>query len=285
MTIFAFPMEQIGQLLRSLSLYSAWGNTVAIALYIILCSIPFLIYGYLKRKHVCMREDGFLIIIGIYSFIMMYFMVNPNLFPCVIPNGTQIMFGSVFYSMLCTYLMIRLLTIWKNADMAGLHREIQRYLSVLFVLFIVIIVFACGGDVIEKMNTVREGNTGLSPFNLTYLFLILQGVVRAVPYVFNMMITRYAKKAVTLLAADDVFEEAMCAVTHLSKVCINSLKISMLSTLTFNVLQLFFQHKLYKTEFSVEIPIFSLVFILAVLLFARYVQEYQKLKQENDLFI
>lgn len=36
---------------------------------------------------------------------------------------------------------------------------------------------------------------------------------------------------------------------------------------------------------TVAVPVVSVIFVLAVLLLARYIQEDQKLKQDNDLFI
>lgn len=53
----------------------------------------------------------------------------------------------------------------------------------------------------------------------------------------------------------------------------------------FNLLQLLFQSRLYQLEYVVSVPVFSLAFVLAVLLFARYIREMQRLKEDNDLFI
>ena len=52
-----------------------------------------------------------------------------------------------------------------------------------------------------------------------------------------------------------------------------------------NLLQLFFQSSLYQLEYVVAVPVFSLAFVLAVLLFAKYIREMQRLKEDNDLFI
>jgi hypothetical protein len=38
-------------------------------------------------------------------------------------------------------------------------------------------------------------------------------------------------------------------------------------------------------DYVVTVPVFSLAFVLAVLLFARYIREMQRLKADNDLFI
>ena len=60
---------------------------------------------------------------------------------------------------------------------------------------------------------------------------------------------------------------------------------TIVADILFNLLQLFFQKQLYQINYVVQFPVFSIVFVLAVLLFARYIKEMQELKEENDLFI
>ena len=61
--------------------------------------------------------------------------------------------------------------------------------------------------------------------------------------------------------------------------------ITVSADVVFNILQMIFHERLYQTDIVIRVPVISIVFVLAVLLFARYVREDQKLKQENDLFI
>lgn len=293
MTIFSFPMDQIGLLLRNLSLSGAIGNVIAIILYAAISLIPAFGYLYLRAKKKNLKADVFLLFISIYSFIMMYFMINPGLFPSVIPEGGKMMLGSTFYSLLCTYFVLRILSTWKKADIPELQKGIRNFLYVLIVIFVLVLVFECGVGTVERIQTVKASNSGVDFMGLyeasslipTYLFVILQGIVKAVPYIFDIVITIIAMKAIRLLSTNGNMEEAMGAVEKLTRVCTNALGISVVTSLGFNILQLLFQSMLYNVNFSVELPIFSLVFVLAVLLFARYMQEYQKMKQEHDLFI
>ena len=64
-----------------------------------------------------------------------------------------------------------------------------------------------------------------------------------------------------------------------------SVMATIVADILFNLLQLFFQKQLYQINYVVQVPVFSIVFVLAVLLFARYIKEMQELKEENDLFI
>lgn len=67
--------------------------------------------------------------------------------------------------------------------------------------------------------------------------------------------------------------------------CTKALYITATVDVAFNVLQVLFHASLYQMDIVIHVPVFSIVFVLAVLLFARYMHEDQKLKQEHDLII
>ena len=71
----------------------------------------------------------------------------------------------------------------------------------------------------------------------------------------------------------------------LARFCMWTLIVTIGLDAGFNLLQLFFQRQLYQMDYVVTVPVFSLAFVLAVLLFARYIREMQRLKADNDLFI
>lgn len=80
-------------------------------------------------------------------------------------------------------------------------------------------------------------------------------------------------------------DSSVTAVKKLASLCKKSLVIAVLSSTGFNILQLIFHRMLLQINMIVSIPVFSIAFVLAVLLTVNYVQENQKLKQDNDLFI
>ena len=80
-------------------------------------------------------------------------------------------------------------------------------------------------------------------------------------------------------------EESIKLAEKLSHFCVWTLASTIGVDALFNLLQLFFQSRLYQLEYVVSVPVFSLAFVLAVLLFARYIREMQRLKEDNDLFI
>ena len=59
-TMTAIPFEQIGALLRVLSLSGAVGNAAAIILYVAICLIPIGVYYYLRKNGKADKVDIFL---------------------------------------------------------------------------------------------------------------------------------------------------------------------------------------------------------------------------------
>lgn len=293
MNIFSFPMEQIGSILRKLSLSGEVGNIIAIIIYTALCLIPIGIYLYLRRTKKFIKVDRFLIFISMYTFVMMYFMVNPGLFPSIIQNAPQMMLGGTFYSITCSYLVIRILSACKDANIFRLQKRLQGFLYVLVIIFLFAIWAEGVLNTWSEIPNVNNGNsmTGLTgyydvtSYTPTYIFLVIQGIIHAIPYVFDIIVTVMAIRVIRLLGEEEQLNNTVPAVDTLVKTCTKALFITVTSSFSINILQLLFQSMIYKTNFSVELPIFSLVFVLAILLFARYLQEYQKLKQDNDLFI
>jgi len=87
------------------------------------------------------------------------------------------------------------------------------------------------------------------------------------------------------LSADRYSEQtAVCAV-KLSRICGLALIITVLSTVGLNLLQLVFIRKLSVVSSSVNIPVFSVAFVLAALLLSQFIRENKQLKEDNDMFI
>ena len=57
------------------------------------------------------------------------------------------------------------------------------------------------------------------------------------------------------------------------------------SDVGYNLLQILFCSGLSQIDLEIHVPVISIIFVLVVLLFARYLQEDQKLKREHDLII
>lgn len=287
-TAIAFPFQPIGAGLRTLSLSGDAGNAAAILVYLAVSLIPTAVFLLLKRGGRDCKVDLLLPVLSILLFVTLYFMVNPGLFPLPLLGD---LLGGTFYSVLCGYLVLRVLDRWKRADTGQLFHGLDVLLHLMIVLFVFVIFSSCFGSLPETIRSVQQSNqadslSGMDPrLPLTCGFLILGSAVSALPYAMDILITFSAIRLMEPLRADRYSDEAVAAAERLSKRCVRALSVSVLANIGFHLLQLLLSRQLLSTSVEINVPLFSIAFVFGVLLLARYVRENQQLKRDNDLFI
>ena len=293
-TLIAFPFEQIGAGLRAMSLSGTVGNVIAIILYILLGLIPAGIWGFLHWRKKSEPLDFMLLVISVLLFVTLYYMVNPGLLSSGVPGTGKWSLGSTFYSILLGYLLIHALLHYKNAGTEKLQKGLWFLLGAVNVVLVYGIFGQELADLLQTLETVQKGNTGIelsdgfftfSNLTPTYVFLFLHFAIRILPYVLDIIVVFLARRLLAAMKEDLYQEESIKLAEKLSHFCMWTLVATIGLDAAFNLLQLFFQSSLYQLEYVVTIPVFSLAFVLAVLLFARYIREMQRLKEDNDLFI
>ena len=275
-TIVAFPFEQLGMGLRALSLSGMAGNGVAIIFYIILCLIPVGIWLLLKKKQKAMAIDFVLFLLSALLFVVLYYMINPGLMDFSVSGTGKWSLGSTLYSVLLGYLLIRALLKYRNAGVKKLQEGLWLLLGA---VSIVLVYGIFGQELGQLLLNLESAQTG------SYWFLFLQFIIRILPYVLNIIIVFLARRLLTAMKEDLYQEKSVKTADELGSFCMWTLIVTIGLDAGFNLLQLFFQSRLYQIEYVVKVPVFSLAFVLAVLLFARYIREMQRLKADNDLFI
>ena len=106
--------------------------------------------------------------------------------------------------------------------------------------------------------------------------------VDVLPYLLDLMIV-YALGVV--LDSERYSDDAILAAEKLARLCRISLIAMVVSNLAYHGLQLLFVKSLMQTNSVVQLPLFSLLFVLAVLLVTRLLNDNRQLKEDNDLFI
>ena len=94
-----------------------------------------------------------------------------------------------------------------------------------------------------------------------------------------------AGRLISEMQTDTFSEAAVNAAERLSRYCKTALIVTVLSQLCFNLLQLVFTGSLRVLSSELQLPVVSVVFVLAVLLLSRYLSESKRLKDENDMFV
>lgn len=290
-TLIAFPFEQIGALLRMLSLSGVTGNVISIVLYLAISLMPAFVLLFLRRKRRLHAEDTLLAILSAVLLVVIYLMVNPGLLSTHLGNydGQNIgkaLLGGIAYSILIGYILLRIL---RQIFAADTYR-LQKYLIVLlYIVNILLVYLVFGGQfgiLLDSFDSLRAGNTGNEHnLGMTYIFLVLQYLVNILPYILVILVVFQGQDLINELSIDRYSEATVTAAEKLSHKCGLALIITVISNIGFNLLQLVFFKKLLVMNGSVQIPLLSITFVLAAFLLAQYIRENKRLKDDNDMFI
>lgn len=287
-TATAFPFEQIGALLRTLSLANAIGNVMAIILYVAICLMPAGMYLYFRKRG---KADLFLPVISAVLFFVIYYMINPGLFVVMVPGTSKMILGMLFYSVFCCYLVLKILEKCLKADANWLEKGLHVILYLIVMMLIFEIIIGCFGEISAAYQKAQTENYASEIFfdapdlTMTYVFLSLQSIVKAIPFALDILIIFGGMNLLDARKKDKYSEESVMAAEKLATICIRSLVVTMLSGLALNVLQVLLRNQIHYVNLVITVPIFSIMFALIVLLLAKYIRETQKVKQELDMFI
>jgi len=287
----AFPFEQIAHVLRILSLSSPTGNVIAFLIYFIISLIPLMLLLIFSKKRKLKPEDILLIILTGILFGTLYYMINPGTLTTMMGNALsasilKAFLGVIIYSVIAGYILLRILRTFSNSDKHSLYKYLKILLIILNVIFVFVIFGTLFNNMISSFNSFTVSNTAPEQsLWLNYVFISLNYIISALPYIFNVFIVFKVMDLLAELNEDNYSDKSSALADNLSRWCIKTLSITVVSNIIFNTLQLILIKKLLVIESMVQIPIFSIVFVLATLLMAKYINENRKLKSDNDLFI
>ncbi len=114
MDYMTFPWEQLGLLLRRLSLSGSAGNAAAWILFLAISGFPLAAAAVLLRRHRACRADFLLVALSAALFVGLWFFVNPSyidryLSPMPAGGIARFALASVIDSLLLTWLLLRFL--------------------------------------------------------------------------------------------------------------------------------------------------------------------------------
>lgn len=116
----------------------------------------------------------------------------------------------------------------------------------------------------------------------TQAFLVLQFFVEGLPYCLDLWIVDTLS---TLFSTPRHSDASIRTANQLARQCRISLTILILSNLGYQLLQLLFVRHLTQTSSTIQFPLLSLLFVLAVRLAFELLQENKQLKDDADLVI
>ena len=283
-----FPFEQIGMGLRALSLSGGVGNAFSILLYLVVCLLPIVALLVIRKKRDLLGEDWLLFLLSVLLFFALYYFINPGILAGLfhgVPAGKMVLGGTI-YSVALAYLILRILRLFRNSEIGRLKRYLAVLLGLLNVMFVYLIFGAGVGSLLQSIANLQAGNSGNEGLlGASYVFAALQYLVDVLPYVFDVLVVFAGMRLLHHLTLDRYSDETVLAAHRLSRLCGTVLSTTALVIAAFNLLQLVFAKYLFNIHASLQVPLFSIVFVLAALLFSRLVAENKLLKEDNDSII
>lgn len=290
-SLMAFPFEQIGKILRTLSLSGGAGNILALVFYLLLSLIPAVIYLLRFRKKKTEKVDHLLLLLSGVLLLVLYYMINPGKMGMVFgraagaPVGKAFLGGSV-YSVLIAYGVLKALRIFLRAE----KREVSKYLvwllGFLNILFVFNVFGLSFGGYLEARKSFLAGNTDPSQdLFLSEVFILLQHLVRALPYFLSIFLVNHLMVLSDEIRKDRFSEETMQKAHMLTSLSVKVLVGIVLSGMGIHILQLLFMKEILSINAALVIPVMPMIFVLGVLLATQFISENKRLKEDNDLFI
>ena len=290
-SVMAVPFEQIGMLLRALSLQGGILNGIALMLWAGICLLPLLPVMKEWQDRAKWAEHIVLVILSVVLFVGLYYMVNPGLLfervPAVLTEaisvGTEELSGALkasvsmmIWSVVVCYGVFVLLRLFRAGEKEQLFLYTRRLLYVLCGLF-------AGGMVLtalEAFTGIRAVQSGLDG-----VFTGVKALMAALPYAMDIVVTLSAMTVLDALLEDSRSEQVVVTARKLSGICCITLAVVTSAGAALNIIQWLLSKKISNINVHVSIPFMSLAFVLAALLFSRLLEENKQLADENEMFV
>ena len=288
-SIIAFPFQLIALGLRALSLSGNSGNIAAIAIYVLLCLLPCLVALFWYRKKLY-GEDVLIPVFSASMFAAIYYMINPSLisgdygaafFPVI-----RLILGGCCWCVLISWAVLKFIRRSREADRWGVQKLLKICLGVMAFFFVAVAFAGAVGDFVASYEKLRAGNTeGYVDLTLTTVFLAFKAVISALPYALDAIVAVKGMELLSSMASDQYSADTVGKGEGIASFAVMSLKVTVVLSLIFNLLQLVFIKKLLVVDVELVLPLVSIAFMLAALLLSRLIRENKALKDDNDMFI
>ena len=289
--VMSVPFEQIGMLLRVLSLQGSIFNGIALVLWAGICLLPLVPVGKDWHDRTKRPEHVVLMVLSVTLFVGLYYMVNPGLLYDRIPaaltetasEGAQAMTGVLkasvsitIWSVMVCYGVFVLLRLFRAGEKEQLFLYTRRLLYVLCGLFAGTMTFT----VLEVFGAICGAQSSIDG-----VFVVIRALVSALPCAMDIVVTLSAKTVLDALLEDRRSEKVVEAAKKLSRLCCITMAAVTALGACVNIVQWIAGKMLSDINVHVNIPFMSLMFVLAALLFSRLLEENKHLADENEMFV
>lgn len=265
--ILSFPLQKIADFLGYLSLKSSMGNVIAIIIFTLFCLVPVFILLLKVKRKTFVKTDSLLVLLSVVLFTVVYLLINPSemgFLGCV-NDASTVTFS--FWSLLASYIILKLVGAIKKSSAVRSERIFNLIVKIIGAVFVF--------DLCSMEFTKTE----------VWIVSLIAFVNSALPSLFGLLIVFSCLRVLSCFALDRYSDNTIHSVEKLSSLCIVSLKTTAVVTALYSVIQLRFISELSDINFSINIPLVQLCFILLVLIMTGFLKDSKELKEDNDSFI
>ncbi|MCM1192090.1 MAG: hypothetical protein NC123_12500 [Butyrivibrio sp.] len=303
MGYFAFPWEQIGTVLRRLSLAGGAGNAAAWVMYGVMGGCPLFLWGLFARQGKSSRADLLLPVLSLTLFSGLWFLINPSyleagFFPAGMKEAGKGAFALSIDSVLLCWLLLRFLDNSGKMSRKSLLRSLELMLGLYVALAGAAVLVQAGAELGEgwKSTGVSQwGNGGPvlqgpdimsgRSMGLSRCFLVLQTICRYLPECLELVICTGVVRFLHSCEQDSFQEESLRQVRRLKKLSACSIGVVTGANVCVNLLQLTFAGYIYSSSYALVFPVRQIIFMMGVLILSGFWLEGKELKDDNGLFI
>ena len=265
--ILSFPLEKTADFLGYLSLKSSTGNIIAIIFFTLFCLIPVFVLLFKVKRKTFVKTDILLVLLSAVLFAVIYLLINPSEmgFLGYVNGASTVTFS--FWSLLASYFILKLVDTIKKSSAVRSERIFDLIVKIIGAVFVF--------DLCSMEFTKTE----------VLIVSLLAFVNSALPSLFGLLIVFSCLRVLSCFAVDRYSDNTIRSAEKLSSLCIVSLKTTAVVTALYSVIQLRFISELSDINFSINIPLVQICFILLVLIMTGFLKDSKELKEDNDSFI
>ncbi|HBA50235.1 MAG TPA: hypothetical protein DCZ91_21065 [Lachnospiraceae bacterium] len=292
MKYITFPWAQLGTALRRLSLSGSAGNAAAWSLFLLIGAIPLAAAAILYTRHRGSKADILLAALSLMFYVSIWFFINPSymdvyLSPLPMGEFTGYLLGTVLYSLLLTWILLRCILRYEKAEYRKLISGFRFLLYAYILVLAIESLFQSGAGFIASFQALGENNSAASDLELSIstFFLILQAGIGLLPKMAELMLLVMGAGFLRSFERAAFSQDTLARLERLRITSGRLLMLMLISNAGVSILQLIFARFLLSSSHIIVFPLAEIIVVLGIRMLSLLYLESKRLKEDNDMFI
>lgn len=292
MKYITFPWEQLGGLLRRLSLSGSAGNTAAWILFLLIGALPLAACAVLALRRRLRLPDALLPILTIALYAALWFYTNPTymdlyLSPVPVEGFSKYALAAAIVCTFLTWLLLRLLHNVEKPERRRLLTSLQVLLFLYALILTVGSLWQSSAEFVAARQEMQEMNTAAEQMqlNVSTVFLMLQALTQLFPVIAEALLLILTAFFIGSFAKAPFDPGTLSRLEKLKKASGQFLILILLTNLGFTLLQLLFSGYLLNSSYRLLFPLTEIIVVLGIRLLSLLYLESKRLKEDNDMII